>query len=114
MNRCGFSAGRGWCLMKCQKVIFRLKPRETRRCQSNFRVLSKHGFLGFFVDASMMSAVLLLLNKFESHCPVLHVVTHPSHQNVFDVIVCSFNRTLALGISGLAMNQLSWKPGASG
>ena len=100
-----------WHMMKCQKVIFRLKPFkyfrwETRRCHSNFRVLSKHGFVEGCVDASIISAVLLLLNKFESHCPVLVVVvTHPSHQNVFDVTVCSFNRTLALGMSGFAMNH---------
>ena len=56
----------------------------------------------------MMSSVLLLLYKFESHCPILGtIVTHPSYQNGFDVTVCSFNRALTLGISGLAKNQVS-------
>ena len=55
--------------MKCQKVIFKLNPFkdfrwETRRYQSNYRVLSKRGFVGGSIDASMMSVVLLLLNKF--------------------------------------------------
>ena len=54
----------------------------------------------------MMCIVLLLLNKFEFHCPVLYVViTHPCDQDVFDVTVGSFYGSLALWISRLSMNH---------
>ena len=65
VSRCGFSDGREWCMMKWQKVIFRLKPFknfrwETRRCQSNFRVPSKHSSVGGSVDASKLCEVTLI------------------------------------------------------
>ena len=75
---------------------------ETRRCQSNYRVLSKYGFVRGSVYASMMSTVLLLLNKFESHCPVLGVVvTHLSHQNVFLSLFALSTEPWIWGCSGL-------------
>ena len=54
----------------------------------------------------------LELHKFQTEHPVRSVLlTQPSNKHVFDIRICSCNRSLTLGMSWLAVDYLSGKLG---
>ena len=53
----------------------------------------------------MIGRVLLELHKLDACIPVMRVViSKPDHQDVFYVIILSFNRSLTLQMTGFTMN----------
>ena len=67
--------------------------------------------LGRGIFETSMSIVLLPLNKTETIRPMGSLVfSQPTSKYVFHILVGTFHRSLRLGMTGLAVNQLATRP----